>query len=65
MGSVSRICSSVTDSFSLGQCVVLPYGLNWLAAGVEDVTPQPNEVQILYLYLSVHKTFIVSEKLQC
>ena len=50
MGSVSRICSSVTDSFSLGQCVVLPYGLNWLAAGVEDVTPQPNEVQILYLY---------------
>ena len=34
----------------LGQYVVLPYGLNWLAAGVEDVTPQPNEVQILYLY---------------
>ena len=49
MESVSRFRSTVTDSFSIRQYVVLPYGPKWFAAQVEDVSPQSNEVELLNL----------------
>ena len=66
MDSVPRIYSSVTDSFSIKQCVVLPYGPKWFAARVEGVISHSNKVEVLYLDLSdQHETFIESDEPQC
>ena len=66
MGSVPRIRSVATESYSKGQFVVLSYGPKWFAAKVLDVSPASNEIEVAYLESSDHyKTFLWSDEPNC
>ena len=64
MGSVPKVNHSSTDSFSIEQVVVLPYGPKWFAVLIVDESTDTNEIEVSYLESTDHyKRFTWSDEL--
>ena len=66
VGSVPRVRSVATESYSTDQFVVLPFGPKWSAAKIVDVSTETKEIEVSYLESSdQYKTFTWSDEPKC